>query len=198
MGVGPLVLPISMNVDEAAAAARYRALITQARALQNLSGGQAKAEFKLYGLTITGSDVPDILLLNKKLDLTLSLRQILEALVRARGSLLSRETMLDRLSSAGVRDIDPRSIDSNIKRIRRTIRTHLRALQQPFPNIDIIATEYGSGYRINLKNLSNLTAVFHGETKIALAVPAKCGNGTEFLISPHSFSKSQHKRHSAG
>ncbi len=80
-------------------------------------------------------------LYGKKIDLTLSEFKLFSALGAKPGRVWSRAQLLDVFS--GEKDVFDRTIDSHVKNIRKKI-------SQFFPELDLIQSVYGIGYRLEI------------------------------------------------
>lgn len=80
-------------------------------------------------------------LYGKKIDLTPSEFKLVAALGAKPGRVWSRAQLLDVF--LGEKDVFDRTIDSHIKNIRKKIAQH-------FPDLDLIQSVYGIGYRLEL------------------------------------------------
>ena len=76
------------------------------------------------------------------LDLTPTEFSLLAAMAKRPGTIFSRAQLLD-LASRDNLDVTDRAIDSHIKNLRRKLAVHL-------PDVDIIHSVYGLGYRLDL------------------------------------------------
>jgi two-component system response regulator BaeR len=80
-------------------------------------------------------------LYGKKIDLTPSEFKLVAALGAKPGRVWSRAQLLDVFS--GEKDVFDRTIDSHVKNVRKKIA-------QSFPELDLIQSVYGIGYRLEV------------------------------------------------
>jgi two-component system response regulator BaeR len=80
-------------------------------------------------------------LYGQKIELTPSEFKLVAALGEKSGRVWSRAQLLDMF--AGEKDVFDRTIDSHIKNVRKKIAQH-------FPELDLIQSVYGIGYRLEL------------------------------------------------
>ena len=116
------------------------AKILHARILIRLHRSR-KAWSRLDAITFTLNEKATTISVNgQPLKLTRREYQILSALVRRKGQIVSRNQLID-LSAGGQSAIYDRTIDSHVK----NIRTKIKAI---YPEADPIMTEYGLGYKL--------------------------------------------------
>ena len=118
--------------------ARIKAVLRRTKSL-----GGSEEIFKTNGILIN-FDRREVLISDKKIDLTLKEFELLEILVKNRGKILTRETLLDKIW--GYEYIgETRTVDVHIRYLRKKIEVDDK-------NPKFIETIRGVGYRFNPNN----------------------------------------------
>ena len=119
-----------------------RELLARVKAvLRRFSISEPERNVLVFGNLIADFDKREILVNNKKLDLTLKEFELLEILIRNRGKILTRDTLLDKIW--GYEYIgETRTVDVHIRYLRKKIELDDK-------NPKLIETIRGVGYRFN-------------------------------------------------
>lgn len=118
--------------------ARIKAVLRRTKSL-----GGSEEVFKTNGIIIN-FDRREVLISDKKIDLTLKEFELLEILVKNRGKILTRETLLDKIW--GYEYVgETRTVDVHIRYLRKKIEVDDK-------NPKFIETIRGVGYRFNPNN----------------------------------------------
>ncbi|MBS5883387.1 MAG: response regulator transcription factor [Clostridium sp.] len=118
--------------------ARIKAVLRRTKSL-----GGSEEIFKTNGILIN-FDRREVLISDKKIDLTLKEFELLEILVKNRGKILTRETLLDKIW--GYEYVgETRTVDVHIRYLRKKIEVDDK-------NPKFIETIRGVGYRFNPNN----------------------------------------------
>lgn len=118
--------------------ARVKAVLRRIKSVE-----ESEEVYKSNGILIN-FDRRDVFILDKKIDLTLKEFELLEILVKNRGKILTRETLLDKIW--GYEYVgETRTVDVHIRYLRKKVEVDDK-------NPKLIETIRGVGYRFNPNN----------------------------------------------
>jgi len=149
------VLPLHAKVPKKVFSVNGALLKAQMMSLHTFGRKKPNPWFEFHGLRVNRK-TGETYLLGKKLEISHPSRRLLKALILAKGEILPRVTLRDCLGT----DMELVSVDSQVKRLRRSIEKHL-ASRGIKARSRLVESQNGEGYYLNIPALDQLVEDWH-------------------------------------